>query len=55
MKSSWVMQHCFCSLNNEVKEYRCKIIKLNAQNHQQKSMEIEITDERLLSQTGGIV
>ena len=46
-----------CSLNNEgVKEYKCKIIKLNAQNSpKQKSMEIEITDERLLSQTGGIV
>lgn len=46
-----------CSLNNEgVKEYKCKIIKLNSQNSpKQKSMEIEITDERLLSQTGGIV
>lgn len=46
-----------CTLDNSgVKEYSCKIVKVNPQNSPaQKSFIVEIDDERLLSTTGGIV
>lgn len=45
-----------CSCEGEPKSYKCRIIKAGRQSHPaQKGMVIEITDERLLALTGGIV
>ena len=46
-----------CTLDDSgVKEYSCKIVKVNSQDSpEQKSFVVQIDDERLLETTGGIV
>ena len=46
-----------CTLDDSgVKEYSCKIVKINSQDSpEQKSFVVQIDDERLLETTGGIV
>lgn len=46
-----------CNLdNNRVEEYEIEIEKINKENnYDNKSMQIKVTDERLLEKTGGII
>ncbi len=44
-----------CSVEGEVKEYEIQILKVGSANKESKSMVIEVTDDRLLELTGGIV
>lgn len=44
-----------CCVNGKVEDYEIQILKVNSSNKESKSMVLEVTDERLLEITGGIV
>lgn len=44
-----------CCVDGKVEDYEIRILKVNSSNKESKSMVLEVTDERLLELTGGIV